>query len=329
MSTGFVAIIMILIAVVVTLSKGVRIVPQGQQWIVERLGKYKQTLGAGLNIVVPYIDRVAYRLSNKDQILEVPSQDVITRDNAVVTVNAICFVKIADPQKAAYGVEDYEQATSSLAMTSLRATIGKMDLDESLSSRDIIKAELLGVMADQMTDWGLILRSIEIQDIAPSASMQGAMEQQAAAERQRKAIETRAAGNKQAAILEAEGIKQSTILRAEAEQESATRQAAAAISLAEGTKKANQLLAESISGEGGQAALNFQLATRYVDALSALSQSNNTKIVAMPSELSQSIGSLINAGVILGTTTESVGGKSQLKEKNSTNFSWNTENNFS
>ncbi|CAI3928743.1 Regulator of protease activity HflC [Commensalibacter communis] len=326
-STGLIAIIIILFAVVMTLFKGVRIVPQGQQWIIERLGKYKETLGAGLNIVVPYVDRVAYRLSNKDQILEVPSQDVITKDNAVVTVNAICFVKIADPQKAAYGVEDYEQATASLAMTSLRATIGKMDLDESLSSRDMIKAELLGVMSDQMTDWGLILRSIEIQDIAPSPSMQGAMEQQAAAERQRKATETRAAGNKQAAILEAEGIKQSTILRAEAEQESATRQAAAAISLAEGTKRANQLLAESISGEGGQAALNFQLATRYVDALSALSQSNNTKVVAMPSELSQSIGSLINAGVVLGTTAEVVADKKkQTQNQTSTNFPWNTEN---
>ncbi|MDI2112226.1 SPFH domain-containing protein [Commensalibacter nepenthis] len=325
-STGLVTIIIILFAVVMTLFKGVRIVPQGQQWIVERLGKYKETLGAGLNIVVPYMDRVAYRLSNKDQILEVPSQDVITKDNAVVTVNAICFVKISDPQKAAYGVEDYEQATASLAMTSLRATIGKMDLDESLSSRDVIKAELLGVMSDQMTDWGLILRSIEIQDIAPSSSMQGAMEQQAAAERQRKATETRAAGNKQAAILEAEGIKQSTILRAEAEQESATRQAAAAISLAEGTKRASQLLAESINGEGGQAALNFQLATRYVDALSALSQSNNTKVVAMPSELSQSIGSLINAGVVLGTTAEVVSDNKKKKSQTNTNFSWNTEN---
>lgn len=321
MSVSFIAIIVILVAVVMTFVKGVRIVPQGQQWIVERLGKYKQTLGAGLNVVVPYIDRVAYRLSNKDQILEVPSQDVITKDNAVVTVNAICFVKIADPQKAAYGVEDYEEATSALAMTSLRATIGKMDLDESLSSRDVIKAELLGVMSDQMTDWGLILRSIEIQDIAPSQSMQGAMEQQAAAERQRKATETRAAGNKQAAILEAEGVKQSTILRAEAEQESATRQAAAAISLAEGTKRANQLLAESISGEGGQAALNFQLATRYVDALAALSQSQNAKVIAMPAELSQSIGSLINAGVVLGTTAEINTKTANSKDKSSLNFS--------
>lgn len=302
MGSGLTAIIFILAAVIVTLYKGVRIVPQGQQWIVERLGKYKATLGAGLNIVIPYLDKIAYKLSNKDQLFSIPSQDVITKDNAVVSVNAICFVKVADPQKAAYGVENYQIATVSLGMTSLRATIGKMELDESLSSRDVIKAELLSVMSDQMTDWGLILRSIEIQDIAPSQSMQTAMEQQAAAERERKAIETRAAGNKQAAILEAEGIKQSTILKAEAEQEAALRQAAAAISLAEGTQKANQLLSASINENGGQAALNFQLATRYVDALAAISTSDNAKVIAMPAELAQSVGGLLNAGVVLGAT---------------------------
>ncbi|PIJ49038.1 hypothetical protein BL250_17070 [Erwinia sp. OLTSP20] len=304
MQTGLFAIVILLIVVLVTLFKCVRIVPQGQQWIVERLGKYRVTLNAGLNILIPYIDNVAYKLSTKDQMFDIPTQEVITRDNAVVSVNAICFVKIADPQKAAYGVENFEIATVNLGMTSLRATIGKMDLDESLSSRDVIKGELLMAMADQMTDWGLIMRSIEIQDINPSASMQVAMEQQAAAERERKAIETRAAGNKRAAILEAEGVKQSTILKAEAEQEAATRQAAAAISLAEGTRQANQLLADSVSIAGGQSALNYQLAARYVDALSALSTSNNSKIIAMPADLAASIGGLVNAGAALGSGSE-------------------------
>ncbi len=297
---GLLAIIVGIIVVLVTLYKCVRIVPQGQQWIVERLGKYRITLNAGLNVLIPYLDQVAYKLSTKDQLFDIPTQEVITRDNAIVKVNAICFVKIADPQKAAYGVEDFEIATINLGMTSLRATIGKMELDESLSSRDVIKAELLSSMSEQMTDWGLILRSIEIQDINPSSSMQVAMEQQAAAERERKAIETRAAGNKRAAILEAEGVKQSTILKAEAEQEAAVRQAAAAISLAEGTKKANLLLAQSLSEPGGQPALSFQLGSRYVDALAALSASNNSKIIALPAELAQSVGGMINAGVALG-----------------------------
>ncbi|OON39576.1 hypothetical protein BTJ39_13045 [Izhakiella australiensis] len=304
MQVGLFAIVILLIVVLVTLFKCVRIVPQGQQWIVERLGKYHVTLSAGLNILIPYLDNVAYKLSTKDQMFDIPTQEVITRDNAVVSVNAICFVKIADPQKAAYGVENFEIATVNLGMTSLRATIGKMDLDESLSSRDVIKGELLRMMADQMTDWGLIVRSIEIQDINPSASMQVAMEQQAAAERERKAIETRAAGKKRAAILEAEGVKQSTILKAEADQEAAVRQAAAAVSLAEGTKHANQLLADSVSMSGGQEALNYQLATRYVDTLAALSTSNNSKVIAMPADLAKSIGGLVNAGVALGAGSD-------------------------
>lgn len=263
-----------------------------------------------MNILTPFVDRVAYRLSTKDQILNIPSQDVITKDNALVRVNAICFIKIIDTQKAAYGVENYEQATISLVMTSLRATIGKMDLDESLSSRDVIKAELIKAMADQMTDWGLVLRSIEIQDILPSESMQSAMEQQAAAERHRKA-----ARNKQAAVLEAEGIRQSTILKAEAEQEAAVRQSAAAVSLAEGTKKSNELLAEGIKAADGQSALNYQLSKQYIEALSLLFKSESNKVLIMPPELSQSMGNLINSSFILGATNELE--KQDGKSKNS------------
>nr|WP_271828167.1 SPFH domain-containing protein [Commensalibacter communis] len=248
----------------------------------ERLGKYKTTLGTSLNILTPFVDRVAHRLSTKDQILNVPSQDAITKDNVLVKVNAICFIKIIDTQKAAYGVENYEQATISLVMTSLCATIGKMDLDESLSS---------------------------------SESMQVAMEQQAAAERHRKAAETQAAGNKQATVLEAEGIrqstilkaegiKQSTILKAEAEQEAAVRQAAAAVSLAEGTKRSNELLAEGIEAVDGQSALNYQLSKQYIEALALLFKSESNKVLIMPPELSQSMGNLINSSFVLGATNE-------------------------
>lgn len=323
---SIVLIFLLLFIAILIFATTIRIVPQGQQLIIERLGKYKVTLGAGLNILTPFVDRVAYRLSTKDQILNIPSQDVITKDNALVRVNAICFIKIIDTQKAAYGVENYEQATISLVMTSLRATIGKMDLDESLSSRDVIKAELIKAMADQMTDWGLVLRSIEIQDILPSESMQSAMEQQAAAERHRKAAETKAAGNKQAAVLEAEGIrqstilkaegiKQSTILKAEAEQEAAVRQSAAAVSLAEGTKKSNELLAEGIKAADGQSALNYQLSKQYIEALSLLFKSESNKVLIMPPELSQSMGNLINSSFILGATNELE--KQDGKSKNS------------
>jgi len=304
MPIGLIAIVVILGVVLLTLFKCVRIVPQGQLWLVERLGRYHKQLNAGLNIVIPFVDSVAYRLSTKDQIMKIPSQEVISKDNAVLSVNAITYVKVVDAQKAAYGVENYQLATINLAMTSLRAAIGKLNLDESLSQRDEIRATLLHAMADQMIDWGLELRSIEIQDITPSASMQASMEEQAAAERKRKAIETLATGNKQAAILEAEGIQQSTILRAEAEKTAAILYAEARVSEADGIKKANELLAESMSNAGGEKAMQFQLATRYIGALSSLGESQNAKIIAMPADLNSAVSGLVGSGVALGAGSE-------------------------
>lgn len=304
MSIEIIAIVIVLAVVLLTLFKCVRIVPQGQQWLVERLGRYHSQLDAGLNIVIPFVDSVAYRLSTKDQIMKIPSQEVISKDNAVLTVNAICYVKVVDPQKAAYGVENFELATVNLAMTSLRAAIGKLELDESLSQRDEIKATLLAAMSDQMTDWGLSLRSIEIQDINPSESMQDSMEQQAAAERERKATETRAAGNKRAAILEAEGVKESTILRAQADQEAAILHAKARISEAEGIKEANALLASSMTTDGGEKAMNFQLTTRYIEALTSLGESDNAKIIAMPADLTNAVGGLVGTGLSLSAGSE-------------------------
>ncbi|EOC0011624.1 SPFH domain-containing protein [Cronobacter turicensis] len=306
MPIELIASAVVLVVVLLTLYKCVRIVPQGQQWLVERLGRYHSQLDAGLNILIPFVDSVAYRLSTKDQILQIPSQEVISKDNAVLTVNAICYVKVVDPQKASYGVENYELATVNLAMTSLRAAIGKLELDESLSQRDEIKATLIEAMSDQMTDWGLSLRSIEIQDINPSASMQDSMEQQAAAERERKATETRAAGNKRATILEAEGVKESTILRAQADQEAAILHAKARISEAEGIKEANALLASSMIGVEGEKAMNFQLSTRYIEALSSLGESNNAKVIAMPADLTKAVGGLVGSGVAIGAGSEIV-----------------------
>lgn len=304
MPIGLIAIVIILAVVLLTLFKCVRIVPQGQQWLVERLGRYHCQLEAGLNIVIPFIDSVAYRLSTKDQIMKIPAQEVISKDNAVLSVNAICYVKVVDAPKAAYGVENYQMATVNLAMTSLRAAIGKLDLDESLSQRDEIKAILLKSMDKQMTDWGLSLRSIEIQDINPSDSMQASMEEQAAAERKRKATETLATGNKQAAILEAQGVKESTILRAQADQEAAILHAKARVSEAEGIKEANTLLAESMAGEGGEKAMKFQLTTRYIEALSALGESDNAKVIAMPADLTTAMSGLMGSGVALGAGSE-------------------------
>ena len=198
MSAGFVVVLALLVFAVVTIAKGVRIVPQGEEWIVERLGKYHGTLKPGLNIVVPYIDKVAYQLVTKDIILDVQEQEVITRDNAVILTNAIAFIKVTDPVKAVYGITDFSEAIRNLIMTTLRSIVGEMELDEALSSRDKIKARLRESIADEAVDWGLTVKSVEIQDIKPSLSMQKAMEMQAAAERERKAVVIRAEGAKQA-----------------------------------------------------------------------------------------------------------------------------------
>ena len=205
MSGGFIVVLAILAFAAVTIFKGVRIVPQGYKWIVQRLGKYHTTLNPGLNFVIPYVDEVAYKVTTKDIVLDIPSQEVITRDNAVLLMNAVAYINITTPVNAVYGIENYTWAIQNLVQTSLRSIVGEMDLDDALSSRDHIKAKLKAAISDDISDWGITLKTVEIQDIQPSSTMQAAMEAQAAAERQRRATVTKADGEKQAAILEADG----------------------------------------------------------------------------------------------------------------------------
>ncbi|MDD3182774.1 MAG: SPFH domain-containing protein, partial [Alphaproteobacteria bacterium] len=204
MDASLVVVGVFVLFVFVTLAKGIRIVPQGEEWVVERLGKYNETFMPGLNIMIPYIDSVSQRVVTKDVLLDVQEQEVITKDNAVILTNAIAFVKVTDPVKAVYGVVDFADAIRYLIMTTLRSIVGEMELDQALSSRDQIKARLRESIADEVLDWGLTVRSVEIQDIKPSPTMQKAMELQASAERERKATVTKAEGDKQAAILQAE-----------------------------------------------------------------------------------------------------------------------------
>ena len=254
MSAGFVVMLAVLVFVLVTLAKGVRIVPQGTEWIVERLGKYQTTLKPGLNIVIPYLDQIAYKLVTKDIILDVQEQEVITRDNAVILTNAIAFIKVTDPVKAVYGVTDFSEAIRNLIMTTLRSIVGEMELDEALSSRDKIKARLRESIADEAVDWGLTVKSVEIQDIKPSESMQKAMEMQAAAERERKAVVTRS-----------EGAKQSAILEAEARLESARRDADAQVMLAEASAEAIRRISAAIGDQTGP--MSYLLGEKYIAAL--------------------------------------------------------------
>ncbi|WP_227814538.1 SPFH domain-containing protein [Nitrogeniibacter aestuarii] len=276
MTDALIVMIAVFIFVAVTIAKGVRLVPQGQEWVVERLGKYHSTLLPGLNIVIPYFDQIAYKLITKDIILDVQEQEVITRDNAVIRANAVAFIKVTDPVKAAYGVTDFAEAIRNLIMTTLRSIIGEMDLDEALSSRDKIKARLRESIADEAVDWGLSVKSVEIQDINPSPSMQQAMEMQAAAERSRKAMVTKAEGEKQAAVLEAE-----------ARLEAAKRDASAQVMLAEASAEAIRRVATAIGDN--TAPVQYVLGEKYVSALQHLSASDNSKIVVLPADLNEAI----------------------------------------
>jgi len=275
-----VVVLAILVFVVVTIAKGVRIVPQGEEWIVERLGKYFGTLKPGLNIIIPYLDKVAYKLVTKDIILDVQEQEVITRDNAVILTNAIAFVKVTDPVKAVYGVTDFSEAIRNMIMTTLRSIVGEMELDEALSNRDKIKARLRESIADEAVDWGLTVKSVEIQDIRPSDSMQKAMEQQASAERERKAVVTRAEGAKQAAILEAE-----------ARLESSKRDANAQVMLAEASAEAIRRVTAAAGTE--TAPMLFLLGEKYIASLERMGSTDNAKIVVLPADLQEAVRGLI------------------------------------
>ena len=279
-SEGLAIAIAVLIFVVITIAKGVRLVAQGEEWVVERLGKYHATLRPGLNILIPYLDRVAYKLVTKDIILDVQEQEVITRDNAVILTNAIAFVKVTDPVKAVYGVTDFSEAIRNLIMTTLRSIVGEMELDEALSSRDKIKARLRESIADEAVDWGLTVKSVEIQDIKPSESMQRAMEMQAAAERERKA-----------AVTKAEGAKQAAILEAEARLESAKRDANAQVMLAEASAESIRRVSASIGDQAGP--MMYLLGEKYIGALEKLGDSGSAKIVVMPADLQETLRGLV------------------------------------
>lgn len=277
---GEVVSIVLIVFLFITLWKGVRIVPQGEEWVVERLGKYLKTLMPGLHILVPYIDNLAYKVTTKDLIMDIPQQEVITRDNAVLITNAIAFVKVTDTQSAVYGVTNFQMAVMNLVQTSLRAIIGDMDLDQALSSRDHIKAKLKASIADDVADWGLTLKSVEIQDIKPSHTMQKSMEMQAAAERERKAAVTRAEGEKQAAILEAE-----------ARLESAKRDAEVQVRLATASAEAIKLVALALPDKELPAL--YLLGEKYVSALKDLASAEGSRTVLLPGDLMKSLEGLL------------------------------------
>lgn len=285
MSASLIVVVAFLVFVFVTLSKGIRIVPQGEEWVIERLGKYHETFMPGLNFMIPYIDSVSQKVVTKDVLLDVQEQEVITKDNAVILANAIAFVKVTDPVKAVYGVVDFAEAIRYLIMTTLRSIIGEMELDEALSSREQIKARLRESIADEVMDWGLTIRSVEIQDIKPSPTMQRAMELQASAERERKATVTKAEGEKQAAILQAD-----------ARLEASRRDGEAQIVLADASAQAIRKVMQAAAG--ADTSLSYLLGEKYIKAMGHLAESSNAKTVLLPADIQETIRGLMGRGKI-------------------------------
>jgi regulator of protease activity HflC (stomatin/prohibitin superfamily) len=289
---GFdVFVIVLVILVIVTIAWGVRTIPQGYAYTVERFGRYARTLGPGLGLIVPYVERIGHKVNVMEQVLDVPSQEAFTRDNAGVTIDAAAFYQVMEPARASYEVSDLQMALLTLTMTNIRTVVGSMDLDQLLSHRDEINERLLRVMDAAASPWGVKVTRIEIKDILPPADLAGAMARQMKAEREKRASVLEAEGARQAQILRAEGEKQSQILAAEGRKEAAFRDAEARERSAEAEAKATAMVGEAI-GRGDLAAANFLVAEKYVDALRAIATAPNQKVVIVPIEAASLAGTL-------------------------------------
>jgi regulator of protease activity HflC (stomatin/prohibitin superfamily) len=289
---GFdVFVIALVLVVIVTIAMGVRTVPQGYSYTVERFGRYSRTLGPGLGLILPYVEQIGKKVNVMEQVLDVPSQEAFTRDNAGVTIDAAAFYQVLDAARASYEVSNLNQALLVLTMTNIRTVVGSMDLDQLLSHRDEINERLLRVVDAAASPWGAKVTRVEIKDILPPADLAGAMARQMKAEREKRAAVLEAEGLRQAEILRAEGEKQSQILSAEGRKEAAFRDAEARERQAEAEAKATTMVSEAIT-RGDLAAANFLVAEKYIDAIRALATAPNQKVVIVPIEAAGLAGTL-------------------------------------
>jgi len=291
------AIVFVVLAMFVVLST-IKIVPQGREYTVERFGRYIRTLKPGISILTPFVETIGRRINMMEQVLEVPRQEVITKDNVTVQVDAIVFIQVMNAAEAAYRVTNLDFAIAQLTMTNLRTVVGSLELDEVLSQRDQINTRLLEVIDQATSPWGVKVARIEIKDLQPPPDITNAMARQMKAERERRAVITEADGEKQAAIARAEGAKQSAILQAEGRREAAFRDAEARERAAEAEAKATQLVSDAIES-GSVNAINYFVAQKYVEAFAKIAESPQQKTVIVPADMAALVGSIAGVGELV------------------------------
>jgi regulator of protease activity HflC (stomatin/prohibitin superfamily) len=300
-------LIALVVVVVVFLMMGVRVVRQGYVYTIERLGKYTLAAEPGLHLIIPFVDKVGQKVNMMEQVLDIPGQEIITKDNAMVGVDAVVFFQVLDAGKAAYEVSNLYMAIMALTTTNLRTVMGSMDLDETLSKRDEINAKLLAVIDHATSPWGVKITRIEIKDIRPPADISNAMARQMKAEREKRAQILEAEGSRASEILRAEGEKQGAILQAEGRREAAFRDAEAREREAEAEAKATQMVSDAVAASGSQA-LNYFIAQKYTEAVSAFATSPNAKTILFPVEATQLIGTLGGIGELVKDALDGGGG---------------------